>query len=344
MERRKLGSTPILRHITMKGRPRLKPKRTRITRIYPAWTFEQSLPLAEAIQKHASGRARLSSDSTQGNEQVTNGKYNSESDYKFVEVRFDDGRSLRGVSRAHARGTHGYKRLFDAKPIIETKFKLAIERIKPFQVLYDRFKGKRLPSHEVLADTLKESQAEITDIKECIDVFITNSRYLGLLQMLQGTEMLLTIEAKLNEVKGPARTPRQSQSQVDIVANPSHPASEPSTSKTSSKSWDTICFYISPIGQDDSEERKHSDLFLNYLIEPALKNFGLEVVRADKIGEAGLISAQILEHIIHARLAIVDLSFYNPNVFYEMAIRHACKLPVIQICRKRDRIPLMSTR
>ena len=30
-------------------------KRTRITRIYPAWTFEQSLPLAEAIQKHASG-------------------------------------------------------------------------------------------------------------------------------------------------------------------------------------------------------------------------------------------------------------------------------------------------
>jgi hypothetical protein len=33
------------------------------------------------------------------------------------------------------------------------------------------------------------------------------------------------------------------------------------------------------------------------------------------------------------------LSFHNPNVFYEMALRHATKLPVVQICRRKDRLP-----
>ena len=36
---------------------------------------------------------------------------------------------------------------------------------------------------------------------------------------------------------------------------------------------------------------------------------------------------------------IADLSFHNPNVFYELAIRHAARLPVVQIIRLADRIP-----
>jgi hypothetical protein len=36
---------------------------------------------------------------------------------------------------------------------------------------------------------------------------------------------------------------------------------------------------------------------------------------------------------------IADLSFQNPNVFYELALRHACKLPIVQIIRKSERIP-----
>ncbi|MBL8310494.1 MAG: hypothetical protein JNL19_08750 [Burkholderiales bacterium] len=103
--------------------------------------------------------------------------------------------------------------------------------------------------------------------------------------------------------------------------------------------WDKTCFYITAIGDEDSEQRKHSDLFLNHLVTPALKNFGLDVVRADKIAAPGVITSQILQHILYSKLVIVDLSFHNPNVFYEMAIRHATKLPVVQICRKRDKIP-----
>lgn len=75
------------------------------------------------------------------------------------------------------------------------------------------------------------------------------------------------------------------------------------------------------------------------LIEPALSGFGLEVVRADKIGQPGMITSQVLEHLLRARLVIADLSHHNPNVFYEMAIRHFARLPIVQICRKADRLP-----
>jgi hypothetical protein len=93
------------------------------------------------------------------------------------------------------------------------------------------------------------------------------------------------------------------------------------------------------IGDEGSEQRKHSDLFLSSLVEPAVSELSLRVVRADQIGQQGLITAQIIEHIRCSRLVIVDLSFLNPNVFYEMALRHACKLPIVHIIRKTDQIP-----
>jgi hypothetical protein len=40
-----------------------------------------------------------------------------------------------------------------------------------------------------------------------------------------------------------------------------------------------------------------------------------------------------------ARLVVADLSFHNPNVFYELAIRHATKLPTVLISRTAERVP-----
>jgi hypothetical protein len=74
-------------------------------------------------------------------------------------------------------------------------------------------------------------------------------------------------------------------------------------------------------------------------VEPALKDTGLRVVRADQIGKAGMIGAQVIEHVIRARLVIVDLSFHNPNVFYELSLRHACGLPTVQIIQAKDQMP-----
>ena len=103
--------------------------------------------------------------------------------------------------------------------------------------------------------------------------------------------------------------------------------------------WDKVCFYITPIGDDGSEIRKHADMLLKHLLEPVAKQQDLQVVRADKIDRSGLISQQIFEYLARARLCVADLSFSNANAFYELGVRHTCKRPTIQLIRKGDRIP-----
>jgi hypothetical protein len=90
---------------------------------------------------------------------------------------------------------------------------------------------------------------------------------------------------------------------------------------------------------EGSEQRQHSDLFMGSLIEPAIQELGLRLVRADQIGEAGLITAQVIEHIVRSPLVIADLSYHNPNVFYELALRHAVRRPIVQVIRSADRVP-----
>ena len=47
----------------------------------------------------------------------------------------------------------------------------------------------------------------------------------------------------------------------------------------------------------------------------------------------------MIEYIAYSRLCVADLSFSNPNAFYELGVRHAFKLSTIQIIRKGDKIP-----
>jgi hypothetical protein len=47
----------------------------------------------------------------------------------------------------------------------------------------------------------------------------------------------------------------------------------------------------------------------------------------------------VFEHLAKARVCVADLSFSNPNAFYELGVRHMCKLPTVQFIRKGDKIP-----
>lgn len=53
----------------------------------------------------------------------------------------------------------------------------------------------------------------------------------------------------------------------------------------------------------------------------------------------GQITRQIIEELITSDLVIADLTDHNPNVFYELAIRHATRKPVVQITHTKDIIP-----
>ena len=99
------------------------------------------------------------------------------------------------------------------------------------------------------------------------------------------------------------------------------------------------CFIISPIGEMDSDIRKRSDQVLKHIIGPAVEQCNYETIRADLISEPGLITTQIIQHIIEDPLVVADLSGKNPNVYYELALRHAIKRPLIQLISKGEPLP-----
>jgi len=104
-------------------------------------------------------------------------------------------------------------------------------------------------------------------------------------------------------------------------------------------SLDEECFFIAPIGHDGSPERDRSDGVLDFVVAPAAGAHGLTVVRADQIVEPGQITRQVIEHIVGARAAVVDLTGANPNVYYEMAIRHTAELPTVLIAEVGEQLP-----
>jgi hypothetical protein len=100
-----------------------------------------------------------------------------------------------------------------------------------------------------------------------------------------------------------------------------------------------ICFVISPIGEEGSETRERADQVLKHIISASIEPLGYEVIRADKISEPGIITTQIIENIVDAELVIADLTEKNPNVFYELALRHAIRKPLVQMIKKGEIIP-----
>jgi hypothetical protein len=99
------------------------------------------------------------------------------------------------------------------------------------------------------------------------------------------------------------------------------------------------CFVIAPIGADGSADRVRSDQVLKHIIGPSVRECGYDPIRADQISEPGLITSQVIQHIVEDPLVVADLTGRNPNVFYELALRHAIKKPVVQIIHSTETIP-----
>lgn len=99
----------------------------------------------------------------------------------------------------------------------------------------------------------------------------------------------------------------------------------------------STCFVIMPIGDQQIGDFKltASELKSKYddLIKEAIlkaKPF-IEVVRADEVSAPGLITSDIITRIMHSDIVIVDVTYPNPNVFYELGLRHACRCGTIII-------------
>lgn len=98
------------------------------------------------------------------------------------------------------------------------------------------------------------------------------------------------------------------------------------------------CFVITPIGDNNSDIRRHIDGIIDQAIVPALgKKYEIEV--AHRKYEIGSINDRVIKSVIEADLVIANLTTTNPNVMYELAIRHSFGKPVIVIAEEGTKLP-----
>ncbi len=104
--------------------------------------------------------------------------------------------------------------------------------------------------------------------------------------------------------------------------------------------FDSECFFIAPIGASDSKIRKRSDEVREWVVKPAAAAASnLRTIRADDVGEPGQITAQAVQHCLKAKAAVADLTGGNPNVYYELSVRHGAQLPVVLIAEDGTDLP-----
>lgn len=93
------------------------------------------------------------------------------------------------------------------------------------------------------------------------------------------------------------------------------------------------CFFLMPF----KNEYNH----IYGTLKETLQNNGYIVNRADEIAGSKPIMNKILNEILRSQYIVVDLTGYNPNVFYELGISHSFKdaQNILLIKQKNDKIP-----
>lgn len=88
------------------------------------------------------------------------------------------------------------------------------------------------------------------------------------------------------------------------------------------------CFVIIGFGKKmDHANGREIDLdkTYKYIIEPVFKRLGFVCYRASDISHSGVIDKPMYDNILKADFVVADLTTFNPNVLYELGVRHAVR-------------------
>src|SRR5262249_13243920 len=75
------------------------------------------------------------------------------------------------------------------------------------------------------------------------------------------------------------------------------------------------------------------DTLYRTVIQPGVRNLGLEVVRIDEIAGPGIIFEDIQRNISEAKIVVAEITAANQNVFYELGYAHALGKPTILLAQ-----------
>lgn len=99
------------------------------------------------------------------------------------------------------------------------------------------------------------------------------------------------------------------------------------------------CFIVTPIGGNGSSIRRKIDGIIDEVIQPVLDEFDYEMLVSHRICDSGSVTNAIISKVYESDLVIANLTGNNPNVMYEVALRHASAKPIIHITENIGDLP-----
>lgn len=187
----------------------------------------------------------------------------------------------------------------------------AFRTVEDFRKVEEFYKGKKLPEDEFFENNLfREFGIPRERVKSFIDTFTSNLNYLHAFKPDRSAPgPLLESDLRLSE--------------------PDLPGGEDGA--VGRQFLDT-CFVMMPFGQ-------WMDAYYRDIYVPAIREAGLEAVRADELFSTGSVIEQIWEQISRAKVLLADLTGKNANVFYELGLAHAANKPVVFTTGELEDVP-----
>lgn len=195
-----------------------------------------------------------------------------------------------------------------ARPVA---LRAAFRNVEDFRKVEDFYRGKRLPEDEFFENTLhREFSIPRERIRAFIDTFTSNLNYLHAFTP-DRSGSAPTIEKDFRQTEPDIPTP---------------------TDPGSGRQFLDTCFVMMPFGE-------WMDSYYREIYVPAIREAGMEPVRADELFSTGSVIEQIWEQISRAKVLLADLTGKNANVFYELGLAHAANKPVVFTTGALDDVP-----
>jgi hypothetical protein len=102
------------------------------------------------------------------------------------------------------------------------------------------------------------------------------------------------------------------------------------------------CFVVMPFGKKPLPDGRTYDFDKVYrvIIQRAVQQAGMKALRADETAGSRLIHSDMFKDLRDRAVVLADLSLENPNVFYELGIRHVmAPSGTVLMCRKGTELP-----
>lgn len=97
------------------------------------------------------------------------------------------------------------------------------------------------------------------------------------------------------------------------------------------------CFVIMPFSTSQTHTEQEWTEIFEHFFKPAWNSFNIDCHRTNV--PRGSITEDIIERLFTASIVFADLTGLNPNVMYELGVRHTFKKPSVMVKARESQIP-----